>query len=90
MPQVMLMLAIVVSLVIVVTAYRRNRDRSDISARVREQGGEALRISRSRKGHPFQDTGKGWWAWQVDWRDGARERTSWALTTREGIKEWRD
>jgi type II secretory pathway pseudopilin PulG len=88
--QVILLIAIVLSVVIGVSLYRSNRDQNELTARVREQGGEVLRLHRARKGHPFSDTGRGWWAWRVEWRSGAAARTSWALTTREGIKEWRD
>ena len=88
--QIMIMLAIALTAVLVTFLYRRRRDTEDLTARVTGRGGQVVRLARVLKGHPFSDTGRGWWAWRIDWREGAGERRSWALTTREGIKEWRD
>ncbi|HEY3367905.1 MAG TPA: hypothetical protein VGK74_22835 [Symbiobacteriaceae bacterium] len=76
--------------VIVVLNARRKRDRELLIARIAGRGGAVLRVARVKNGHPFSDSGRGWWVWQILWRDGAGEHTSWGLTTRDGIKEWRD
>lgn len=90
MANVLFLLAIVVAAVVIVSVSRNRRDRSMFAAKARELGGELVRARRAKKGHPFPDTGRGWWAWQVTWRNARGERVSWALTDREGIKEWRD
>jgi type II secretory pathway pseudopilin PulG len=89
--QILIMLGIVLTAVMVTYSYRRSRDREMLGARVAALGGTAPRVKRAgKREHPFPDTGRGWWAWRIDWRDAAGERRSWALTDREGIKEWRD
>jgi type II secretory pathway pseudopilin PulG len=88
--QILIMLAIVAVAVVLVYRSRRNRDRAELAARVRSRGGEVIRLVRVRKGSPFPDTGRGWWAWRVEWRDGAGAHVSWALTTRDGIQSWQD
>jgi type II secretory pathway pseudopilin PulG len=88
--QILLVVFLALTAVFMVGQYRKSRDRDALAAHVRAHGGEIARLHRLRKGHPFPDTGRGWWAWRIDWRAGTAERTSWALTTREGIKEWRD
>ncbi|MFO7274969.1 MAG: hypothetical protein LOD90_05970 [Symbiobacteriaceae bacterium] len=79
-----------VTVAVVVTAIRVRHDRRLLTEEVRRRGGEVVRLTRVRRGSPFPDTGRGWWAWKVEWRDAGGERTSWALTTREGLREWRD
>jgi type II secretory pathway pseudopilin PulG len=89
--QVVVMLIIVIAAVIVVFTVRRNRDQGELTGRIREMGGQLISLTRVKQGSPFADTTRGWWAWRVQWRDAAgSEHTAWALTTREGIKEWRD
>lgn len=88
--QFIIMLAIALTAVMVTLLYRNQRDREQLTARVATLGGEVVKLARASKGHPFKETGRGWWAWRVEWRDGTTSRLSWALTTREGIKEWRD
>jgi hypothetical protein len=89
--QVLFMLAIVTTLIIIVQTMRRNRDRTTLTDRVREMGGQVALLTRVKKGSPFEDTTRGWWAWRVQWRDASGgEHAVWALTTRDGIKEWRD
>lgn len=90
MNNVLVMLAIVLLAVFLTTVYRRRRDQQELTDRVGARNGQVLQLKRVNKGHPFPDTGRGWWAWRIDWRDGAGEHRSWALTTRDGIKEWRD
>lgn len=90
MSNVLFMMGLVIVVVLIVATLRSKQDRAELSAAVRERGGEVVRMRRSRKGHPFTDTGRGWLVWQVHWRLGQTERISYALTTREGIKEWRD
>lgn len=89
--QILVVLLIVLVAVLVTSAVRNRRDRQELAARVTARGAEVIRIRRAKKGsHPFPETGRGWWAWQVEWLDGTGQHLSWVLTTREGIKEWRD
>lgn len=88
--QIAIFLLIAAIAVMVVAAYRRQTDRHIIGQEVAKRSGELLRISRAKRGSPFPDTGRGWWAWQVEWQDVSGKRTSWVLTDREGLKEWRD
>lgn len=89
--QILFMLSLAAIAILMVVSYRKNRDRVSIMDYVTEQkSGRVLSIQRARRGHPFSDTGRGWWAWRVEWADDAGNHESWALTTREGIKEWRD
>lgn len=81
---------LVLIVILIVLNYRKNRDRGELAARVEEMGGTATSIQRVKRGHPFPSIGRGWWAWRIQWRDRGGERTSWALTTREGIKDWQD
>lgn len=81
---------LVMTAVMVTYRYRLQRDRSLLSDEVKQRGGELVRLQRVRKGSPFLDVSRGWWAWRVFWRDATGERSSWALTTREGLGEWRD
>lgn len=90
MSNFLFMMSLVVVVVLVVATTRIRRDRTELAAAVRERGGQLVQVRRSRTGHPFTDTGRGWWVWQVRWRHGQTERISYALTTREGIKEWKD
>jgi len=87
---ILFLASLVITAILVVHSYRTKRDKNALTARIKEQGGTVVELKRMRKGHPFPDTGRGWWAWRVRWQDGAAERTSWALTTREGISDWRD
>ncbi|MFZ5622729.1 MAG: hypothetical protein ACOY5W_17060 [Pseudomonadota bacterium] len=87
---ILVFLLLVIAAVLIVSSFRKQRDRQLLGAEVRTRGGELLRLERVRKGSPFPDTTRGWWAWRVTWRDASGERTSWALTTREGLGEWRD
>lgn len=86
----LIMFLLVLTAVVVVSSIRRQRDRQLLAEEVQRRGGEVRTLKRVRRGSPFPDTTRGWWAWKVDWRDGTGERTSWALTTREGLGEWRD
>jgi len=61
-----------------------------LSDAVQKRGGVLHGLVRVRRKHPFADSGRGWWAWRVDWQDTESARQSWALTTREGLKDWRD
>jgi len=88
--QYMIVLAIVITAIVITLRYRTQRDREALTARVRSMGGEVVTLQRMKKGHPFPDTTRGWWAWRVEWRDGAGSHAAWALTTREGIAQWRD
>ena len=88
--QVLVLVVIALVAVLFVYATRRKQDLALLSATVRDRGGSLNRVARVRKGHPFAEAGRGWWVWQVSWQDGAGAHTSWVLTTREGIKEWRD
>lgn len=86
----LIMFLLVLTAVIVVSSLRKQRDRQLLTDEVQKRGGEVQALKRVRRGSPFPDTTRGWWAWKVEWRDGNGERTSWALTTREGLGEWRD
>lgn len=86
----LIMFLLVLTAVVVVSSIRRQRDRQLLAEEVQRRGGEVRTLKRVRRGSPFPDTTRGWWAWKVDWRDGTGECTSWALTTREGLGEWRD
>lgn len=86
----LLFFLLVATAMLVTYRYRVQRDRDLLGAAVRQRGGELVRAKRVRKGSPFPDTTRGWWAWRIVWRDPSGERTSWALTTREGLAEWRD
>lgn len=82
--------AIVVVIVMIVRNFRNSRDRQMLTETVQERGGVLVGLLRVRRKHPFTDSGRGWWAWRVDWQDTGSPRQSWALTTREGLKDWRD
>lgn len=84
------MASLVITAMLVVLSYRTKRDKDQLAAGVKERGGMVVELKRVRKGHPFADAGRGWWAWRVLWKEGTTVHTAWALTTREGIKEWRD
>lgn len=84
------MAGLVLVIMLIVLHFRQNRDRNELAARVQELGGEATAIQRVRRGHPFPSVGRGWWAWRVLWQDREGQHISWALTTREGVKEWQD
>lgn len=84
------MLSLVAAVAAIVFSYRKKRDVEELGARVAAAGGRVLKVTRVRKGSPFSDTTRGWWAWRVEWADHKGEYTAWALTTREGIKEWRE
>lgn len=86
----LVVILLAVTAILVVTTIRTRRDRELLADEVRRRGGEVVQLTRVRRGSPFRDTGRGWWTWKVQWRDGAGERTSWALTTRDGLGEWRD
>lgn len=86
----LVIILLVISAIYIVTRFRTQRDRDLLAGEVRQRGGQLVRLQRVRKGSPFPDTTRGWWAWKVLWRDESGERTSWALTTREGLGEWRD
>ncbi|BAD40593.1 hypothetical protein [Symbiobacterium thermophilum] len=86
----LVVIVLALTAVVVVSVIRTRRDRELLADEVRRRGGEVIRLIRARRGSPFPDTGRGWWAWKVEWRDAGGERTSWALTTRDGLGEWRD
>jgi len=86
----LVVILLAVTAIAVVTVIRTRRDRELLTDEVRRRGGEVVRLARVRRGSPFPDTGRGWWAWKVQWRDSGGERTSWALTTRDGLEDWRD
>ena len=88
--QFLIMLGLMLAAALIVYNIRKNRDRQELEARIAGRGGRLLRLARTRKGSPFADTGRGWWAWRVEWADGQGEHVAWALTTREGVKEWRE
>jgi len=88
--QILALLLLALVAVLITRSLRIGRDRAELIARIRERGAEVVRLQRARKGHPFPDTGRGWWAWRVQWRDESGDHVSWALTTPKGIKEWRD
>jgi hypothetical protein len=90
MAQILILVGIALVAVMATRWYRTSRDVKELTARVAQKGGQVVRLTRKQKGSPFADTGRGWWAWQVLWRDGEGEHTAWVLTTREGISEWRD
>lgn len=87
---ILIMLGLVAVAVLIVYNYRKNRDVEELGARVATMGGRVVKLTRVRKGSPFPDTTRGWWAWRIVWADDRGEHTAWALTTREGIKEWRE
>lgn len=87
---VLVMGGLVLIVILIVVSYRKNRDRDELAAKVEELGGTATSIQRVKRGHPFPSVGRGWWAWRVQWEDRRGQHTSWALTTREGIKDWQD
>jgi len=82
--------AIVLVIVTIVHNYRNTRDRQMLAEAAQKRGGVIVHLLRVRRQHPFPDSGRGWWAWRVDWQDSEGARQSWALTTREGLKDWRD
>ncbi|MGE5676324.1 MAG: hypothetical protein ACM3XM_20975 [Mycobacterium leprae] len=88
--QILLILVIASIVVTTVFLYRRSQDRRLIGEAVISRGGQVTRLARVGKKGPFRDVGRGWWAWRVEWRGANGPHTSWALTTREGLKEWRD
>lgn len=88
--QFVMLMSLVLTAIVVVVTYRRKRDRTELTNKVQQLGGQLVELARVRKGHPFPDTGRGWWAWRVRWSIGGQERTSWALTTKDGISDWRD
>jgi hypothetical protein len=88
--QILTMLALVLLAVLIVATTRRRRDVKLLTEKVTELGGKPKALKRIRKGSPFPDTGRGWWSWRVIWQDQQTERQSWALTTREGMSDWRD
>lgn len=88
--QILIVAGIALLAILFVLSYRRKQDGQMVAERVRERGGELISMNRVKRGGPFPDTGRGWWAWQVEWRAPEGPRTAWVLTTREGIKEWRD
>jgi|GEM_PF-2337992 len=81
---------LILTAILVVKRYRQQRDHQLLTDEVAKRGGQLLRLQRVKKGSPFPDTTRGWWAWQVFWKGEAGDRVSWALTTREGLGEWRD
>lgn len=83
-------LLLILAAVWVVSTLRRRRDEQLLAEHVRSLGGRLIRLERVRRGSPFPDTSRGWWAWRVYWQSEAGERASWALTTRDGLGEWRD
>ncbi len=88
--QIWFLLALALTAVLITLTFRYRRDRELLADKVRELGGEVVRMRRVRRGSPFPDTTRGWWAWRIHWRNASGERASWALTSREGLKEWRD
>lgn len=87
----LLLISLILTVIVIVYTSRIKRDKKMLTEEVRQRGGEPVQIRRAKKGqHPFPDTGRGWWAWQISYKGTGGERTSYALTTREGLKEWRD
>lgn len=87
---VLILLVLVAVAVLIVMQLRIQRDRELLRQTVTEKGGQVSTMRWARRGHPFAEAGRGWWAWQVKWQGGSAVHTSWALTTKEGLKEWRD
>lgn len=86
----LVVILLVITVIMITLRFRNQRDHQLLTDEVKKRGGELVRLQRVKKGSPFSDTTRGWWAWRVTWRDGSGERSSWALTTREGLGEWRD
>lgn len=86
-----IMLAIVATAVMITLRYRTQRDTQLLNEQVQAKGGKVLRLKRVTKGHPFASIGRGWWAWLVEWQGGdGQTLKAYALTTREGVSDWRD
>jgi hypothetical protein len=88
--QLLLILSLVVVVILWVRITRRRRDQRLIADQVSTAGGQFGRAIPVKMGSPFPDTGRGWWAWRVEYHAGGLDRIAWALTTRDGLKEWRD
>jgi hypothetical protein len=88
--QILVLLGIILFVVLGVLISRRRRDRTELRHRIQTLGGELVRMRRVKRAAPFPDVTRGWWAWRIEWRDRRGQRLSWALTTRDGVKEWRD
>lgn len=88
--QILLILSLVVAVVIWARRTRIRRDRRLLATKVSELGGELRQAAPAKKGHPFPDTGRGWWAWRIEYVLAGAPKIGWALTTRDGLKEWRD
>lgn len=88
--QILLILSLVIVVIIWARRTRTRRDRGLISSRVGELGGQLRLAKPTKKEHPFPDTGRGWWAWRIEYSVAGANRLAWALTTRDGLKEWRD
>jgi hypothetical protein len=88
--QFLLLLSLVVAVILWVRHSRKRRDQGLIATQVSTAGGHLRRAVTVKKGSPFPDTGRGWWAWKVEYQVGGLDRIAWALTTRDGLKEWRD
>lgn len=88
--QILLILSLVVAVIIWARRTRLRRDRGLLAAKVSELGGEFRNAAPAKKEHPFPDTGRGWWAWRIEYTQAGAARLGWALTTRDGLKEWRD
>lgn len=88
--QILLILSLVVAVIIWTRRTRIRRDKRLLASKVSELGGELRQAAPSKKGHPFPDTGRGWWAWRIEYTEAGLSKLGWALTTRDGLKEWRD
>jgi hypothetical protein len=88
--QFLLILSLVVVVILWVRQNRTKRDRGLIAEQVATLGGVLKSASPVKKGSPFPDTGRGWWAWKAVYTKDGLERIAWALTDRDRLKEWRD
>lgn len=88
--QILLILSLVVAVIYWARRTRIRRDKGLIATKVGELGGELRQAIPAKQGHPFPDTGRGWWAWRIEYTEAGSTQIAWALTTRDGLKEWRD
>jgi hypothetical protein len=88
--QILLILSLVIAVIIWTRRTRIRRDQGLLAAHVADAGGQFRSAVPVKTGHPFPDTGRGWWAWRIEYTQAGVERVAWALTTRDGLKEWRD
>lgn len=85
-----LVLLVIVTLPLVLThGVRRRRDVVRLTKEVHQRGGRVTRLAYAHAGSPFANTGRNSRIWRVFWRDDLGKHSAWALTSRDGIKEWR-